>query len=212
MAQNEIIAGTAPSHFMQKHSVQIRIWHWLFFFLISSSMITILLVSTFLKPQQSSGVLQGLSNQANQIAFQYEERMLTIHKLIGFGLAFLLLSRILIEITHSAEEKISTRIRNAIGLYKKKDENKIDYRHYIAVKLSYTLFYILISIMAITGIGLALGRQVPFLGQLHQSIITVHRFVQYFIYAFVFIHLSGLVIADNSNAKGIISGMINGNK
>ena len=130
----------------------------------------------------------------------------------SIGLAFLLFSRIFIEITHQSEERISTRIKNAIGLYKKNNENKDDYKHYITVKLGYTVFYVLITIMALTGLGLAFGRQVPFLRHMHRGLITLHAFVQYFIYAFVFIHLCGLVISDNGNAKGIVSGMINGNK
>lgn len=192
-------------------------------------MITILLVSTFLNPPRSSApasapvrnssviVAPGQPNAvapvtANSLARDYKERMLVIHKLIGFGLAFLLFSRILIELTHQSEEKVGTRMKNAIGLFKKNDENKTEYRHYLSVKIGYLVFYILILTMAITGLGLAFGRQFTFLRPMHRSLITIHSFVQYFIYAFVFIHLCAVVIADNHKAKGIVSGMINGNK
>jgi cytochrome b len=31
-------------------------------------------------------------------------------------------------------------------------------------------------------------------------------------YAFVLVHLGGVILADNKDSKGLVSGMINGNK
>jgi cytochrome b len=66
--------------------------------------------------------------------------------------------------------------------------------------------------MIITGVGLALGREVSFLGKIHRVIKEIHSVCQLFIYGFVIMHLLGIIIIENSNAKAIVSGMINGNK
>lgn len=47
---------------------------------------------------------------------------------------------------------------------------------------------------------------------LHGTIKELHSIGQYFMYSFVLIHLTGAVLAENRNIKGIVSGMINGNK
>jgi Ni/Fe-hydrogenase 1 B-type cytochrome subunit len=241
MAQNDIRSDTPSSYFIQKHSVPIRIWHWLFFFLLSASIITILVVTTLFKPQSNGGLPQGQPNnnpsaitqaQPNPVAREaqpgtnnpagapgpaanpvrvYRERLFTLHTYIGYGIAFLLFSRIVIEITESGNEKVLSRFKKAINLFRQNDKNKADYRHYIAVKIIYLLFYISITVMALTGLGLALGGKLQFLRPFRRTLGSVHSFVQYIIYAFVFLHLCSVVIADIRNARGIVSGMIHGN-
>jgi cytochrome b len=65
--------------------------------------------------------------------------------------------------------------------------------------------------MALTSLGLAFGRELGVSGGLHVTIKEIHSIGQYLMYSFVIIHLCGVVIADNRKAKGLISGMINGN-
>jgi cytochrome b len=40
---------------------------------------------------------------------------------------------------------------------------------------------------------------------------NLHEIAQYLIYAFILVHLAGVIIAENRGIKGIVSGMINGN-
>jgi Ni,Fe-hydrogenase I cytochrome b subunit len=118
---------------------------------------------------------------------------------------------VLIELTLPGEEKIRTRIKNAMGLVKLNDENKVKYKHYINVKRVYLLFYLILFLMALTGLGLAFGRDLGFSREIHHTVKTIHSLLQYCMYAFVVIHLGGVIIAENSKNNGIISGMINGN-
>jgi cytochrome b len=46
----------------------------------------------------------------------------------------------------------------------------------------------------------------------HHWISIVHQTVQYFIYAFILIHLMGVIRADLGRHKGLVSGMIHGGK
>lgn len=151
-------------------------------------------------------------DQAFAVTREYEDKLWGVHKLLGYGLAFLLLSRVIIELTLPGEEKIRSRIRNALGLSRKKEGDWKEYRYYLIVKYCYLLFYILLFCIAITGLGLAFGSELGFSRELHGTIKEIHSLGQYLIYAFVIIHLCGVIISDNTKNKGLVSGMINGNK
>jgi Ni/Fe-hydrogenase 1 B-type cytochrome subunit len=221
MTQKNISSIPESSHFLQQHSVMIRIWHWLTFIILSAVMITVLLNSTLMNQRKNAVMVQDLlkakgvtvtSDQAFAVSREYEDMMWNLHKQLGYGLAFLFITRILIELVVPGEEKVYSRVKKAMGLYKQNEANKSEYRHYVWVKRGYLLFYTFLFIMILTGIGLALGRDVSFIGKIHREIKTVHSVCQYFMYAFVLLHLFGVIINENSNAKAIVSGMIHGNK
>lgn len=221
MSINQLNSDPGSSYFIQEHSVLIRIWHWLTFILITSAMLTVLLNSTIMNPRKNVGMVQeqlkakGVTVTADQafgVSHEYEDKIWGVHKWGGYGLAFLLLSRIVIELVQPGEEKLRSRIKQALGMYRKNDENKQEYRHYLGVKIVYLLFYALLFCMAVTGLGLAFGRELGIARGLREIIKEIHSLGQYFMYAFVLIHLCGVVIADNKNAKGLVSGMISGNK
>ncbi|MCX6229366.1 MAG: cytochrome b/b6 domain-containing protein [Bacteroidia bacterium] len=209
------------SPFLQRHTVLIRIWHWLTFLTIASLMITVLLASTALKPRPNIKFVQerlekkGITvtdEQAFSVAHGYDDKMWDVHKLIGYGLAFLLLSRGLIEVVQPNEDKIRTRIKAALKLTTTPTDNLKEIKHYLLVKRGYLVFYLLLLTIVFTGLGLAFEHDLAFFDQNHRLIKKVHEFCQYLMYGYVFIHLCGVIIADNRHAKGIVSGMINGNE
>jgi cytochrome b len=160
---------------------------------------------------KSKGVLVT-PEQAFSVSRQFEDIMWNLHKQLGYGLTLLLIARVLIELVVPGEEKVYSRVKKAMGLYKESSGNKSEFKHYVWVKRGYLLFYAILFIMVVTGIGLALGRGVPFLRSMHRTIITVHGICANFMYLFVLLHLAGVIIIENSNAKAIVSGMISGNK
>jgi Ni/Fe-hydrogenase 1 B-type cytochrome subunit len=221
MVKNSIESVAESSHFIQQHSVLIRIWHWLTFIIITSLMVTVLLTATLMNQRKNSAMVQDLlktkgvtvsEEQAFAVSREYEDIMWNLHKRLGYSLVFLFFARIMIELIAPGEEKVYSRVKNAMGLYKQNEGNKSEYLHYIWVKRGYLLFYLFLFIMIITGLGLALGREVSFLGKAHRTIKEVHSICQLFIYVFVLLHLFGVIINENSNAKAIVSGMINGNR
>jgi len=218
--ENQTLSAGAPNLFLQKHSVAIRTWHWIIFLFIASSMVTVLFASTLLDPRDNIGMVQeqlqknGLTvsqDQAFSVSHEYEDKVWGVHKWIGFGIAFLLLSRLAIELMQPGEEKLRSRLKTAVALYKQNDAMKKTYRHFIGVKLTYTLFYVLILCMALTGLSLAFGRDLGIPRSVHGVIKEIHSIGQYCMYAFVLVHIVGVILADTTDAKGIVSGMINGN-
>jgi cytochrome b len=146
------------------------------------------------------------------VAHAYSDKLWDLHTWLGYGLAGLLLIRIIIEITQPGEEKLRTKIRKAAGFKPSSPTDNAVKRfvqHYGRVKWTYVIFYVLIGTMALTGLGLAF-EDVPVFRNWHRGITKVHQTVQYFIYAFILIHLVGVIRADLGRHKGLVSGMIHG--
>jgi cytochrome b len=188
---------------------------------VISLIITVLMASTVLNPRKNVPVVQNVlkekgvtvdDKQSFAVAHMYDDKMWDIHKLLGYALTFLFLSRIIIEIRQAKDEKMQARIKKTLLSYLQSPKVKKDERHYLIVKYSYLLFYAFLLIMVTTGILIAFGGDLGITGPTRHSIKEVHAFVQYLIYAFVFFHLAGVILADLGKAKGIVSGMINGGK
>jgi len=211
------------SIFIQKNSAAIRIWHWLTFLVVTSLILTVLMASTVLNPRENSPQVQNVlkakgitvdNGQSFAVAHMYDDKMWNLHKILGYGLAFLFLARVVIEYMQSDEEKNTARIKKALYSFfqSKNDTEKKELRHYLIVKYSYLLFYGLLMLMVSTGLTIAYGSEMGLSRQANHSIKEIHSFIQYFIYAFVFFHLVGVILIDLGKAKGIVSGMINGGK
>ncbi len=219
MNQNKITNNAVQSPFAQKHSAAIRIWHWLTFLILTFILLTVMFASTLMNPRQNVPEVQKMlkekgavidNDQAFAVAHIFDDKMWDLHKLLGYGLSFLLLARIGIEFAQSDEEKFRSRMKSALNLYKMNNQNKMEIKHYLIVKWSYSLFYLLVIYMSTTGLLLAFGRDLGLSRPTNHLIKEIHGFGQYLIYAFVFFHLCGVIIADIGKSKGIVSGMING--
>jgi len=159
------------SPFIQPNSVALRIWHWLTFLFICGSMITVLINSTLLSPRENVKLVQeqlsrkGVTvtdDQAFAVSHEYEDKMWDVHKLSGYALAFLLLARIVIEFTQPKEEKLVNRLKKIKELRAKNDLNKAEYNHYLRVRMVYTVFFLILLGLVLTGLGMAFGRNFGF--------------------------------------------------
>jgi cytochrome b561 len=163
-------------------------------------MATVILTATLLNPEENAVMVQDqlksdgvkiTENQAFDLSHKFEDKMWNVHKHLGYGLTILFLARILIELVVPGEEKVSFRVKNAIGLYKQSEDSKSEYRHYVWVKRGYLLFYILLFIVILTGLGLALGHPGSFFEEIQRDLKVIHSIFQSFIYLFVLLHLFG---------------------
>ncbi|MFN8241762.1 MAG: cytochrome b/b6 domain-containing protein [Bacteroidales bacterium] len=209
------------SPFLQPHSAIVRIWHWLTFILILISIFTVIINSTLLDPRANGKVVQEQligqnisldDRQSFFIAHHFDDQLWNLHKYIGIGIAFLLLVRIAAEFSIPAEERTRTRLLSALKTYRSDKEGNKEYRHYLIVRTSYTLFYILLLFLSISGLIIAFGRNIGIEAQAVRSFKELHETGQWLVYAFVIFHIGGVVISETGKVKGIVSGMINGNK
>ncbi len=143
-------------------------------------------------------------DQARKVAHEFSDKLWMLHKYIGYGLAFLLLWRIVIEVRLSKEKTVRAQLRAALGHRDGPEE-----KHYLYVQYGYAIFYILFISMATTGLILAFEDQ-KWLDPLHEPAKTLHEAIQYGIYGFLILHLGGVMRADLTKYNGIVSRMING--
>lgn len=206
--------------FNEPHSLAIRIWHWLFFLVVMGSLVTVLFASTLFRTRNTIGLVQNqlqqkgvvvTTDQARSVAHEFNDRLWALHTIIGYFVCGLLLGRIVIEVAQPREERLAVRLRRAMGFKPQSIRDRDGRVHYIRVKWTYLVFYVLILVMALTGLGLAFEDN-ALLKLWHGHIKQVHSFVQYGIYGFILIHLAGVIRAEGLRHGGIVSGMIHGKK
>ncbi len=192
----------------------IRIWHWLTVLFFFASISTVLLHSTLFETRDNIGMVQeqvaekgGTINaeQAKAVAHEFSDKLWMAHKFIGFGIVFLFLWRIVAEVVVSKESKLSSKIKFALKLPLSNEERK----HYLLVKYSYSIFYLLLFLMSVTGLILAF-EEVELFDKIHRPVKQFHGFLQYTFYLFIGLHLVGVVKAELTKYAGIVSGMIHG--
>jgi Ni/Fe-hydrogenase 1 B-type cytochrome subunit len=217
-------SSTTPettSPFLQPQSAALRIWHWLTFLFISASIVTVLFNSTLLSPRDNVKMVQeqlerkGLTateDQAFAVSHEYEDKMWEVHKYIGFGLALLLLARIAIEFTQPEDEKLKNKMKKIQELRALKDSKAPEYNHFLRVRMAYAIFFLILFGMASSGLLMAFGRNLGIPREIFRIIKNVHEILQYGMYAFVFIHLAGVIRAETGKIRGVVSGMIHGNR
>lgn len=217
------LSQTDPTHsgrsmFRTSYPLAIRLWHWLTFLTITASMVTVLFASTLFRTkanitmvleqvQAKGGSISTL--QARAVAHEYSDKLWNAHRYIGFGLCFLLLSRMVLEICLSKKQKLGFKIISALKLESAAHNQIPDQRHFILVKSGYLFFYLLFLVMAITGLVLAF-EDVPLFKTWHRYASNIHSFAQYLIYLYISVHIIGVIRAEFTQSKGLVSAMING--
>jgi Ni/Fe-hydrogenase 1 B-type cytochrome subunit len=222
-SENAIVIDTDSAMvpgFDGPHGAAMRIWHWSLFLFVSASFVTVLLASTVFRTRNTIAMVtnelqaKGASinkDQARAVAHAYSDKLWEIHKWLGFGIALLVLLRIIIELTGPRPERLSVQLKKALGLRPANRQMKMEVQQFIQVKRIYVIFYATLLLMALTGLGLAF-EDVPVLRSAHSAIKQLHGFLQWVIYGFMLIHLAGVILADLGTHKGLVSRMIHGRK
>jgi len=190
---------------MSRWSISFRLWHWIHAFVVIGLLSTVFLRKTFLSWRANSEILSTKlltmdinvsSEQAKLLAKSIRAPMWDWHIFLGYALAILLLIRILLFFTPSGKENyISIK---SLGLHKK------------MVSMGYIGIYLILGFMSITGLILVFYQDLGLLKETAHSIKEVHEFVFNFVWIFVLLHIAGIVVAEQTEDKGIVSGMING--
>ncbi|HXB92012.1 MAG TPA: cytochrome b/b6 domain-containing protein [Puia sp.] len=206
--------------FNEPHSLAIRVWHWTFFAVVTATLVTVLLASTMFKTRNTIGLVQDQlqkkgvtvsTSQAQAVSHEFNDQLWNLHRIIGYVICGLLLCRLVIEFAQPSEEKLGVKLKRAMGFRPESTSDISQKQHYVRVKATYLVFYGLILVMALTGLGLAFEDN-SLLKEWHIPIKKLHSLVQYFIYGFILLHLVGVIRADATRHKGLVSGMIHGKK
>lgn len=205
--------------FRTNHSGTKRFWHWTNFTLISLQLITVFFAWVVFNTASTVGSLERVlhfthttlsAQQTRFMAHAVNDQIWTWHKYIGIGIGILLLYRIIIEFFQSSDKKIYNVVKKAFGIYKAEKENKGNALHFLYSKLSYLVFYLIITIQVMTGLGMMFGRSLHISRSVNEVLHGIHQTDLFIILAYVVAHIAGVIWTELRKDRGIVSDMING--
>jgi cytochrome b len=211
-----------PDHEVSTHrvySAPLRFWHWANTIIISGSLITVLInstitdrrtVSDLIKTQLKAAGTTITEDQSTSVAHALGDSVWSIHTWFGYVLAGLLLFRLIMEFFQLTDQKFIRRIKDLYRQFHSTKKERELSKHELIVKAIYALFYILLIIMALTGLFLAFEDTLAPFKSIRHGVKEVHGFCMYLILAFIIVHLAGVFLAERKDDKGIVSDMING--
>ena len=220
LQETAVLAQMEATRTTIKYTSSMRFWHWSNAVIITGSLLTVLVNSTVLKPWTNASLIadklkeKGVNvtdEQTRSVAFALSDRVWAVHTYLGYVLVALFLFRITLELFGLTDQKLIRKIKSAKKAFQLRKENRIASRNEMLIKTSYALFYVLLFVMALTGLALAFKDNIPALRNMH-FIKEIHGFTMYLILAFIVIHVAGIFIGERKQYKGIVSDMINGGK
>lgn len=151
------------------------------------------------------------AQQGQAFAHIISERIWQWHIYMGLGLAAFWLLRVGQELRGPAEMRYSARLLEVARRYRlapaagKSEAGKV-----LFAKSTYAVFYLLLTIMVITGLLLTWADEVAVLHNIEHPVKEVHNVTMYFIIAFFGVHVVGVVWAELTKDHGLISRMVGG--
>ena len=180
---------------MREFSPSFRIWHWLQALVVVGLFVTVLLRESVMDKHHIGKIVQEqlstigtiiTNEQAVVIGKSVRSPMWDWHIYFGFAITALLIFRLLMI------------VKNGFGL----DDNP---KMQIVYKL-YKVIYVMLLLMSISGLSLYF----KLAGDMKETVEGVHFYVGWAIFAFVVVHVIGVIHAERTDQKGIISRMISG--
>lgn len=190
---------------MKKWSLNFRVWHWLHAFVVLGLLGTVFLRKTFLSWRANSEIITNklseinievTAEQAKVLAKAVRAPMWEWHIILGYALAALIIYRIILFFTDSGKN-------NYVNIKSKTMHKKM-------VSIGYIGIYAILAFMAVSGLILNFNEEMGLLKETVDMIKEAHEFVFNAVWIFVAAHIAGLVVADNTDEKGVVSDMING--
>lgn len=188
-----------------KYSASFKLWHWLNAIVVLGLLGTVFLRKTFLSWRTNSEILMNklasfdidvTAEQAKILAKAVRAGMWEWHIILGYALTFLVLYRIYLFFTKATDKESFS----SLSLHKK------------AVEVLYWLFYFTLFFMTVSGLVLSFHNELALSKELTHDIKEIHELVFNFIMYFAVVHIVGVVIAELTNEKGLISSMISAQK
>jgi cytochrome b561 len=185
-----------------KYSNVYRIIHWAIAISFLLLLITIFLRLTWLNKYNVAAIIKDYLSGTDQVLSQEQliglakkirQPMWNWHIYIGYVLVGLFSIRFILpafghmKIQNPFSKKLSTKVKFQ--------------------KWTYIIFYLCVIVSLITGLIIELGPK-----EFKKPMEEIHVLGIYYLIAFIGIHLAGVLIAEFTNQKGIISRIVSGSK
>ncbi|MCG8183970.1 cytochrome b/b6 domain-containing protein [Tenacibaculum piscium] len=185
-----------------KYSKVYRIIHWTIAVSFMLLLITIFLRLTWMNKYNMAAIIKDYLSGTDQ--FLSEEQLINLakkirqpmwnwHIYIGYVLVGLFSIRLILptfghmKIQNPLDKTLSTKIKFQ--------------------KWIYIIFYLCVIVSLVTGLIIELGPK-----EFKKSMEEIHVLSIYYLIAFIIIHLAGVLIAEFTDQKGIISSIVSGSK
>ena len=187
---------------MNDYSKTYRILHWLLAITFLLLLFTIFLRLTWLNKYNVSEIIMNYlssndivlnKDQAIILAKKIREPMWNWHIYLGYFLTFLFSIRFIIPFW--GEMKIQNPLDNSLS-------GKEKLQRWI-----YILFYIFVVISLVTGLLIELGPK-----SIKHTMESVHVLSIYYLIGYIVLHIGGVLLAEFTDRKGILSRIVSGSK
>jgi cytochrome b len=219
MASSDANPAPVETPAIPKYSGALRVWHWGNAAIISGLFSTILFLRYIinmrgLRPKiqeiaSQGGVTLG-EEQTRGIARLVSHRIWDWHIYLGVTLAVLLGWRLVTELAAPPLQRFAHRLRRSKEHQQAAPGESFRLRHSVLVKYSYLVFYLLLTVMVVTGLLLTYADDVAALHRIEHTVKEIHNVNMYLLLAFVVAHIAGVVWAELNKDKNITSDMIHG--
>lgn len=196
----------------------LRAWHWLNALVLLGLVGTMLLRKTFLSWRANAALIEARAHEAGVslppdlakgMARGIRDVMWEWHYPLGFALAALLVVRVLVAVL--AREGVMRPVRDGMRVATAATgQDKRDALHFTFVRLLYVIFYACVLFMACTGMATYFSKPLGLGDGLVKQVKEAHELVSWFFIFFVLAHLAGLVVAELTRYRGLVSDMIHG--
>ena len=194
--------------FNEKRSLNLRVWHWLNAIAIIGLMFTYIFRKTWFDKKDNALLIQnklsefGLSltdENAVIVAKLLREQMWNWHYIFGFILVVLLAFRFFAFLSRS-ETCPLTKIKESKNIHQK------------GARVMHLLFYIVTFLICLTGVLLYFKDDLKIAKSFVGFMKDMHKLSFWFYLFFISSHIFGVIKAETTTDKGIISEMFNGGK
>lgn len=220
MNPNQSTSQSTTLSLKREQPAALRLWHWANATVVLGLLGTVLLRKTFLSWRANAAMIEAKAEAAGAtlpadfaqaIAKSMRDVMWEYHHRLGVALAALLTIRIIIVIVKK-RYPLRDALRGLRAASQAEGADKSERLHFALVSAGYVAFYLSTLFMVVTGLMMLgatrLGLSKDTLSLLKES----HETMLWFFVVFVGVHLAGVVRAELTKYRGIVSDMINGGK
>ena len=205
-----------PAAATHDYSAAMRLWHWLNAALVSGQLLTILFLKVIIQPRSAVAELHQRQpdfsmEQGRALGRVISHRIWDWHIWMGLALAACWLGWTLMQALDPAGRRFGARLQataQRAGLVPPAERGGA--RQALFAKLTYAVFYLAVTVMVVTGLALTWADDVAWLGNLEHSVKEVHNVTMFVIIAYIVVHVVGVVRAELTKDKGLISRMVSG--
>ena len=206
--------------FKREFEGRFRLWHWLMALCVFGLLLTGLLRETYLNSGKNGQIISAKLSELNisidkkdakNIAAEIRNPMWQWHYNFGFGLLGIAIFGIYVRKSCQGSCPIEKAKSALIELKERAgEEDKKQIREFFIIKLSHSMFFVLLLVMMLTGFAMffkdSLGLPKDLLGLFKEA----HELGLWFVLLFVVTHIVGVVKKELTTESGLISSIIGG--